>query len=31
LGTIAGLFERGDANSKKMAELVQRYAGSKEG
>jgi transcriptional regulator len=31
LGTIAGLHERGDANSKKMAELVQRHAGSREG
>jgi transcriptional regulator len=31
LGTIAGLYERGDANAKTMAELVQRHVGSKEG
>jgi transcriptional regulator len=31
LGTIAGLTERGDANAKEMAALVQRHAVPKEG
>jgi transcriptional regulator len=31
LGTIAGLQERGDANSRQMASLVQRHVSSKEG
>jgi transcriptional regulator len=31
LGTIAGLYERGDASSKQMAELVQRHVASKDG
>jgi transcriptional regulator len=31
LGTIAGLYERGDASSKQMAELVQRHVTTKEG
>ncbi len=31
LGTIAGLYERGDASSMQMAELVQRHVTTKEG
>jgi transcriptional regulator len=31
LGTIAGLYQRGDASSKAMAELVQRHVANKEG
>lgn len=31
LGTIAGLHERGDANSRQMASLVQRHVSFKEG
>jgi transcriptional regulator len=31
LGTIAGLHQRGDANSRQMAELVQRHATTREG
>jgi transcriptional regulator len=31
LGTIAGLYQRGDASSKEMAELVQRHVANKEG
>jgi transcriptional regulator len=30
LGTIAGLYERGDASSKQMAELVQRHVAIRE-
>jgi transcriptional regulator len=31
LGTIAGLNERGDANSRQMASLVERHVPSREG
>jgi transcriptional regulator len=31
LGTIAGLYERGDANATQMAALVQRHAEPQEG
>ena len=31
LGTIAGLYERGDGNSEQMAALIQRHVTHKEG